>query len=159
MKKKWFVVCTKPKHEFKVANQLSSIGVINYCPIITVLKQYSDRKKKIKRPILSAYIMVYIEEDNRNIIFSCKGVLRYLFYLGKPAVVNSSEIELMKNYLNGVYENVHFSNFVRGSNYKISDGPFSGLSGKVIESSNSKVKLQLKNLGIIVTLNTCASLV
>ena len=47
MEKKWFVVYTKPQQELKVADQLSAMGITNYCPTITLVKQYSDRKKKV----------------------------------------------------------------------------------------------------------------
>ena len=46
MKKKWFVVYTKPQHELKVSQELTAMGIKSYCPTITLVKQYSDRKKK-----------------------------------------------------------------------------------------------------------------
>ena len=66
MKKKWFVVYTKPHQELKVADQLSSMGIINYCPTITLMKQYSDRKKKVIKPLLSSYVLVKLEENQRK---------------------------------------------------------------------------------------------
>ena len=62
MDKKWFVVYTKPQQELKVAGQLSAMGITNYCPTITLIKQYSDRKKKVIKPFLSSYVMVALEE-------------------------------------------------------------------------------------------------
>ena len=49
-----------------------------------------------------------------------------MFWLGKPAIVRESEIELMKQYLNGVYQSVSLTKFTRGQLYKISEGLFSG---------------------------------
>ena len=45
--KKWFVLYTKPNQEIKVAEQLKEIGVSSYCPTVTIVKQYSDRKKRL----------------------------------------------------------------------------------------------------------------
>ena len=70
MEKKWFVVYTRPQQEIKVADQLSAIGISNYCPTVTLLKQYSDRKKKVIRPLLSSYVMVHLEEHQREKVFS-----------------------------------------------------------------------------------------
>ena len=101
--------------------------------------------------------MVHLEENSRNQVFSSPGVVRYLFYLGKPAVVSPQEIELMQNHLNGVYKDILLKKPVLGSNYNISQGPFSGLSGKVVQSSKSRVKLELHSLGMIITLTKQAA--
>ena len=45
--KKWFVLYTKPNQEIKVVEQLKEMGISCYCPTVTIIKQYSDRKKKI----------------------------------------------------------------------------------------------------------------
>jgi len=150
--KKWFVIYTKPKQEIKVAEQLSAIGITNYCPTVKIIKQYSDRKKKITKPVISSYVMVNLEEKKRNDVFLIRGVVRYLFFLGKPAEINKKEIDLMRNHLNGVYDKISLTNLKNGQNYMIPYGPFSGSSGKVVETSKSKVKLELKSLGMTITL-------
>ncbi len=157
MEKKWFVVYTRPKHELKVAHQLSALGITNYCPSITLVKQYSDRKKKVKTPILSSYVLVYLEENQRDKVFSCRGIVRYLFYLGKPAVVPSLEIDLMQNHLIGVYNDIRVTTLSVGQIHTITSGPFSGFSGRVVQTDNSKVKLELASLGMSITLKKQAA--
>jgi len=155
--KKWFVIYTRPHHEIKVADQLTNLGITTYCPTVKLIKQYSDRKKKIKKPLLSSYVMVYLEDNSRNQVFSSPGVVRYLFFLGKPAVVPSNEIQLMQNHLNWVYKDIELTKPTIGSTYNISQGPFSGLSGKVVQSNKSRVKLELQSLGMIITLTKQAA--
>ena len=157
MEKKWFVVYTKPQQELKVATQLSAMGITNYCPTITLVKQYSDRKKKVTRPLLSSYVMVKVEEKDRNKVFVCNGIVRYLFFLGKPAVVAVSEIKLMQDHLNGVYNDSKITTLSVGDYYTISEGPFSGVSGRVVETDNTKVKLELASLGMRITLKKQAA--
>jgi len=157
MEKKWFVVYTRPQQELKVAEQLSAMGITNYCPTITLLKQYSDRKKKVNKPLLSSYVMVEVEENQRNKVFSCSGIVRYLFYLGRPAVVPTFEIHLMQNHLNGVYNDIEVTTLSVGDSHTITQGPFSGVSGKVVETNNTKVKLELASLGMRITLKKHAA--
>lgn len=157
MEKKWFVVYTRPQQELKVAEQLSAMGITNYCPTITLLKQYSDRKKKVNKPLLSSYVMVELEENQRNKVFSCSGIVRYLFYLGRPAVVPTFEINLMQNHLNGVYKDIEVTTLRVGDSHTITQGPFSGVSGKVVETNNTKVKLELASLGMRITLKKQAA--
>ena len=157
MEKKWFVVYTRPQQELKVASQLSAIGITNYCPTITLLKQYSDRKKKVTRPLLSSYVMVELEQNERNKVFACNGIVRYLFFLGKPAVVPASDITLMQDHLNGVYNDIKITTLSVGDSHMITQGPFSGVTGKVVETNNTKVKLELACLGMRITLRKQAA--
>jgi len=157
MEKKWFVVYTKPQQELKVASQLSAMGITNYCPTITLVKQYSDRKKKVTRPLLSSYVMVELDDKERNKVFVCNGIVRYLFFLGKPAVIPAHQINLMKDHLNGVYNDFKVTTLSVGDSHKITEGPFSGISGKVVETDNTKVKLELASLGMRITLRKQAA--
>jgi len=150
--KKWFVIYTKANQEIKVTEQLNEIGISCYCPTVTIIKQYSDRKKKILKPLIPSYVFVFTEERRRNDVFSVFGVVRYMFWLGKPAVVREKEIELMKQYLNGEFQSVSLTNFTKGQLHKISEGIFAGKIGRVIEIQKNKIKLQLESLGMIVTL-------
>jgi len=157
MKKKWFVVHTRPQQELKVASQLSAMGITNYCPTVTLIKQYSDRKKKVIKPLLSSYVMVELEEKDRNKVFDCSGIVRYLFFLGKPAVVPAPQINLMQDHLSGVYNDFKVTTLRVGDSHTISEGPFSGVLGKVVETDNTKVKLELASLGMRITLRRQAA--
>ena len=150
--KKWFVLYTKPHQELKVVQQLEEIGISSYCPTVKLIKQYSDRKKKIEKPLMSSYVMVFIEEHKRNEVFSVFGIVRYLFWLGKPAVIAEKEITLMKNHLNGVYSAVSLTTLTKGQLLKIAEGPLAGRWKRVIEAQKNKIKLQLESLGMLVTL-------
>ena len=157
MEKKWFVVYTRPQQEFKVASQLSAMGITNYCPTITLIKQYSDRKKKVTKPLLSSYVMVELVEKERQKVFACNGIVRYLFFLGKPAVVPAPQINLMQDHLNGVYSDFKVTTLSVGDFHTITEGLFSGVTGKVVETNNTKVKLELACLGIRITLRKQAA--
>jgi transcription antitermination factor NusG len=157
MEKKWFVVYTRPHQELKVAKQLTAMGITNYCPTITLVKQYSDRKKKVIKPLLSSYVMVELEENQREKVFACCGIVRYLFFLGKPAVVPAYEIDLMQDHLNGVYNDIKVTTLRVGDSHTITQGPFSGVSGRVVQSDNTKVKLELASLGMSITLKKQAA--
>ena len=151
---KWFVLYTKPQFEIKVAEALQKIGVRAYCPVYTQLKQYSDRKKKVIKPLLRSYVLVKIEDKDRDQVFEIPGVVRYVFWLGKPAIVREDEIVLMENNLSGTYESISVSTLEKGAAYTIPEGPFKGLSGKVVHLDHNKMQLELPSLGMLVTLKT-----
>ena len=152
MEKKWFVVYNRPQQELKVAGQLTAMGITNYCTTTTLIKQYSDRNKKVIKPLLSSYVMVELEDKERHKVFACNGIVRYLFFLGKPAVVPASDIKIMQDHLIVVYNDFKLTTLSVGDSHKITEGPFSGVTGKVVETNNTKVKLELACLGMQITL-------
>lgn len=148
----WFVLYTKPQYEIKTASALNSLGFEAYCPVYTQIKEYSDRKKKVVKPLLPSYIFIKIEEKHRDKVFCITGILRYLFWLGKPAIVQENEILLMKNNLAGIYDKVSIKKLKIGSKYDITHGHFKGQSGKIIEISKNHLKLELASIGISLSL-------
>ena len=155
--KKWFILYTKPNKEIQVAEHLKELGLVSFCPTITIVKQYSDRKKKIIKPLIPSYVFVFIEDGRRNDVFSIFGVVRYMFWMGKPAIVRDNEIELMKQYHNGLYQSVSLTEITRGQLYKISEGIFAGKTGKIVETQKNKIKLELEGLGMTVSLRLQAA--
>ena len=77
----WYVLYTKSRQEKKVTEALNLLGVNAYCPVVTTMKQWSDRKKKVEEPLIKSYVFVNLEESNRDIVFEVPGVVRYLFWL------------------------------------------------------------------------------
>jgi transcription antitermination factor NusG len=101
--------------------------------------------------------MVELEENHRNKVFACNGIVRYLFFLGKPVVVPANQINLMQDHLNGVYNDFKVTALGVGDFHTITEGPFSGISGKVVETNNTKVKLEFVSLGMRITLKKQAA--
>ena len=149
---KWYVIYTKRNYEIRVANALNAIGIHAYCPVFEYIKQYSDRKKKVEKPVLPSYVLVNISERDRVNVFSIPGVVRYLFWLGKPAEVRPEEIELFKRELKGCFD-IPDIDLKKGNDFTIPSGPFRGFEGKIINLSKNKLKLELKNIGLFMTVN------
>ena len=154
---KWFVLYTKPNFEIKVANSINSMGIEAYCPVYHQIKQYSDRKKKIIKPLIPSYIFLKLSEENRNKVFTIPGVVRYLFWLGKPAQVKEKEIELLKGNLTDNYDEVLISKLTKGNEYTIPSGPLKGRTGTVLNVLKNKLRLELSSMGLFVTLTRSAA--
>lgn len=146
----WYVVYTKPKWEKKVADKLKQLGIECYCPLITQVKQWSDRKKKIEVPLFNSYVFVQLPDSERNSVFQVSGVVRYLFWLGKPAIVKEHEIENIKTSLTSTnISEVSVSAMQVGDKIKLESGAFSNQSAIVQEVSNNYYILVLETLGCV----------
>jgi len=149
---KWFVVYTRPRAEQKSAQELEKLGVEVYCPVITELRQWSDRSKKVKSPLFKSYIFVRLKEPDRATVFSVPSVVRFLTWLGKPAVVKDQEIETIREWLNNdVYEAPQVHSLSPGDQVKIHQGALKGRSGIIQEVGKREVRLVLESLGFVVT--------
>jgi len=139
-KKNWYVLYTKRNHEKKVVESLGKLGITAYCPMYETVRQWSDRKKKIKVPFINSCVFVNIEEANRDRVFNIIGVVKYLFYLGKAAIVREHEIEnfriLEANSLN--IKQIEKINLNEGDEVEVKSGPFEGLIATVISGSGKQ---------------------
>ena len=149
----WYVICTKPNTELKVASQLNSLGINAFCPSYSFIKKYSDRKKKAEKPLMPRYVLVKMLEKDRTNVFAIPNVLRYLFWLGKPAIVRHEEIEILKNELEGYQSISNKSSLNVGDDFAIPYGPFKGINGKILNFSNNRMRLELKNIGLFLTVS------
>ncbi|KAF2513521.1 UpxY family transcription antiterminator [Flavobacterium foetidum] len=146
----WYVIYTKPKWEKKVAEKLEQSGIECYCPLITQIKQWSDRKKKVEVPLFNSYVFVRLEEAERNSVFQVSGVVRYLFWLGKPAIVKDEEIEIIKSSLKSPnIADVTVTAIQVGDKIKLESGAFSNQEAIVQEVSKTHYILILESLGCI----------
>ena len=148
----WYVLYTKPRQEKKVADSLIAIGIEAYCPLVTVVKQWSDRKEKVQIPLINSYVFVNIEEHHREAVFKVSGIVRYLFWLGKPAVVRAIEIEAMQKSLEGIVTSFEVRAIQKDTIYKIPEGPFQGFEGIVKNINATTIQLLLVDLGFFITL-------
>lgn len=148
----WHVLHTKPRCEKKVEEQLMSLGINVYCPTRSEFKLWSDRKKKIYKPVLPSMVLVKIDTKDINRVFESPLVVRYMFWMGSRAVVRQSEIDILKKYLDGSY-NLISSNSLSvnvGDNFKLPS--FNNEKGIVSRISKNNIWIYLKSIGYSVKL-------
>lgn len=144
----WYVIYTKPKGEKKVAEQLTRFGINCYCPLIQKVQQWSDRKKKIEVPLFNHYVFVQLAEKDRSLVFAAPGVIRYLFWLGKHAIVKEAEINTIKEWLStGDATDISVTSYQVGENIQLDSGPFSTQNALIKEITNTHYVLILESLG------------
>ncbi len=149
----WYVLYTQSRQEKKVAEGLQKIGIESFCPLVTVIKQWSDRKKKVQQPLINSYVFVNIEEHKRDEVFKVSGIVRYLFWLGKPAVVRNEEIEILRISLDGIIDSFEIIPIQKDTQIIIDKGPFKGVEGIVKHLNKNSIQLLLVDLGFLITIN------
>ena len=149
--KKWYVLYTKPRNEKKATDRLTQAGYEMYCPLIKTVRQWSDRKKKVSVPMFPSYVFCHVDEAGRQIVVRDPGVLNFVFWLGKPAVVRDHEIEAIRKIENhGIDIRVEGGKPEKGQMVEIPEGPFKGMSGRVDKVDRTRVLLYIEQLSCIV---------
>ncbi|MFD1094259.1 UpxY family transcription antiterminator [Salegentibacter chungangensis] len=148
----WYVLYTKPRTEKKTAQALEEMGVEVYCPLIEEVRQWSDRKKKVILPLFKSYVFVNIAEKDRSLVFEVPGVVRYLNWLGKPAVVRDEEIEAIRAWLDDEeISELEMQELSPGDKLIISGGAFKDHKAIIKEVGKKRLRLILPKLGCTVS--------
>jgi len=148
LKKQWYALYTRPRWEKKVADLLEKKKVEVYCPLNKVQKQWADRKKTVYEPLFTSYVFVFVSPEEHLKIKQTDGIVSFVYWLNKPAVIRQEEIDTIRRFLNE-YENVMLEKMAVKLNdpVRIINGPLMMWEGNVIEVRTNTVKITLPSLG------------
>lgn len=143
------VVYTKPRHEKKVAELLTKKCIENYCPTRRILKQWSDRKKFVDEVIIRSYVFVKVEESQRIHVLQTPGVLNFVYWLKKPAIVREAEMKALMDFLS-VHQvsEITVRNLEVGAKARILSGPLVSQEGEIIRIDKNVVSIRLYSAGL-----------
>jgi transcription antitermination factor NusG len=147
----WYVLYTRPQAEKRVADTLEKLQIEVFCPMTTEIRQWSDRKKKITVPLFRSYVFIRLKEKDRHKVFEVPGVVRYLYWLGKPAIVRDVEIETIQNWISeDKIEGFVVNQLSQGDRVHLSSGAFKNEEAIIEKMGAKRVRLILVKLGCIV---------
>jgi transcription antitermination factor NusG len=148
MSLKWYAVYTKPRWEKKVNSLLLQKGIEAYCPLNKIRRRWSDRIKTIEEPLFKSYVFVKITEEDRTNVRMTNGVVNFVYWNGKPAIIKEKEIQTIKCFLDE-YENVEVvkMELAAGDRVQVIAGPMMDKEGKVLEVKNKTAKVCIDSLG------------
>ncbi|MEX6689924.1 UpxY family transcription antiterminator [Danxiaibacter flavus] len=131
----WYVIYTRPRHEKKLASELTEMTITSFLPTIKSLRTWNDRKKFVDSPLFPSYIFVYLKTAQEY--FTCLGHDSVLFFIkqGKDICqVPQSIIDDIKLIVaNGKNIEVCEDKLSPGKRLIITEGPFTGFSCEIIE--------------------------
>ncbi len=125
---KWYVLYTAPRAEKKVADRLIKEGFEIFLPIYKAKRKWSDRVKEVELPLFNSYVFVHCPNIKLRYSVLVPGVVKVVYYVGRPAVVTDAEIEAIKDFLN-----------LSNKNKIISVGDMVSILGGVLEKKSGEV--------------------
>lgn len=151
-KEKWFVLYTASRAEKAVAKRLEKAGATVFLPLHKEKRKWSDRVKIVEEPLFRSYIFIHCTEARLSSYATTEGVVKTVYFCGKPAAVRDSEINEIRKFLELTHEHTIIS---EGDIVKILCGPFDKRTGKVTRIDRKFIYLCIESLD---KLTICAEL-
>ena len=151
--KRWYALYTKPRWEKKVHKLLTQKNIEAYCPLNKVKRKWTDRVKPIEEPLFSSYVFVKVADEEKTEVRFVDGVLNFVYWNGKPAVVREEEIIELKKFLSE-YEDVQVSNIEikPADEVMLTTGVMMGAKGRVLRVMGpNTVEVRIESLGFLIT--------
>lgn len=148
--KQWYVFYTKSRQEKKVRDLLLRRGYEAYLPLQKVMRQWSDRKKKVEVPLFNSYIFVYDTEDKVPFIVQTPGIAWAIRHNDKPAILQANEMETIQRFLTSglLLESQPYESLQTGDPVTVADGPLKGMLGHIMKTAEGeKFTVALESIG------------
>ena len=128
----------------------------SFLPLVTTVRQWSDRKKKVQSPLIPGYLFVKTDKKKLKNILPIYGIKNVLKYLGKPAVIKDYEIENLKILLedSSKFNIIQYNNLKKGDSVIVEKGVFSGLVAECIKfNGKHRLIVRIEALANIIEVN------
>ncbi len=147
-KRKWYAIYTRPRWEKKVHGLLVEGDVEAYCPLNRVRKKWSDRIKWVEEPLFKSYLFVKVTQEEMAAVREVHGVVNFVYWLGKPALVRDKEIESIRKFLDE-YRDVQVEPMDLQEDAMVSNrgGAFMDRKGRVMKVLNRRVQVLIESIG------------
>ena len=134
--KNWHALYVRSRAEKKVLSQLEEKGIEAYLPLITKLKQWSDRRKKVEEPLFKSYVFVRCSKKDFINVLSVYGVLKFVSFEHEAVIVPENQIVAIKKFVKDYEKGEEFKlmnseNLKEGQMVRIITGPMKGVKGRL----------------------------
>jgi len=152
MIRNWYAVYTVPRREGKVASILTRRGIKSYFPVNKVISTNANNKKTSKEALFSSFVFVYITESEIGLVKNTPGLRNFLYWMGRPAVINKEEIEAVRQ-ITLTYHNIKVekSTVNIDDTVRIIDEPIISFNENSASVRFQTLKIVLPSLGYTMT--------
>ena len=153
--KAWYAVYTNSRAEKRVSDRLTELGIETFLPLQKTLRQWSDRKKLIEKPLISSYVFVRIIPREYFVVRKIDGIVKFIMIEGKPVPIPEAQIINLR-ILCGSDAEVELSTdvYAQGDLVEVTVGSLTGLRGELIRVGRKhKVVIRIIQPGMNLTVD------
>ncbi len=130
--REWYAAYTCAQHEKTVSQQICAKGIEVLLPTAPVERRRKYRTVQLDLPLFPGYVFVRMRLEERLKVLSVPSVVRLVTFNGKPAAVDSSEIEAIRACLASPYGVQPHPYVATGSRVRVKCGALQGVSGVIV---------------------------
>jgi transcription antitermination factor NusG len=137
----WYAIRTRSRHEKVVERQLQGQGIEVFCPVVSQIHNWSDRRKLVESPLFAGYAFVHIAStpEDRVRVLRTHGVVELVGSQGGHAIsIPQQEMEAVRTV---VESNVQFTKhaFLRvGQRVRVRGGSLDGVEGILVANNGAR---------------------
>jgi len=103
----------------------------------------------VLEPVFKGYVFVRVEDASKWDVKNVNGILNFVYWLGKPAVIRDEEIDVIRKFLNEFDDvQVESKGFVVNSGVRIKQGVLMNYNGIVIEVLGNRAVVKIDTLDL-----------
>ena len=100
-------------------------------------------------PIFKGYVFVKLEEKSKWDVKQVNGILNFVYWLGKPAIIREEEINTIRKFLNEFSDvQVEQKGVLVNSEVRVKQGVMMDYHGVVVEVIGSRAVVKIDSLDI-----------
>ena len=143
LERNWHALYVRSRSEKKVLSQLEEMGIEAYLPLVTKIKKWSDRRKKIEEPLFKSYVFVRSNAKEYLPILNMYGVMRFVMFEKEAVVVPDNQIVAIKKFVEAYehgeeYKMRNSEELKVGQKVRIINGPMKNLVGTLETICNKR---------------------
>lgn len=145
--KQWYAIYTIANAEEKLYKKVIASGIEAYLPLKRSVRQWSDRKKIIVKPLFKSYLFIRQDIEEYHKVKYYSGFLQYVRFGHQVAIIPDADICLMKSVVDNFNQVKIATGLVKGDKVKILSGPLIGHVGMLTQDQGKmKVALHIQKL-------------
>ncbi len=136
----WYALHTRSKHERLVAERLMERGVEAFLPVVTEVRQWSDRTKSIQRPLFSCYVFARFEPSRADLlnVLRVNGVLSLVGSRGEGTPIPNEQIDAVRTLVDGSIPWSPYPFLKIGQRVRIRGGALDGMEGLLVAQNKNQ---------------------
>ncbi len=153
--KAWYAVYTNSRAEKRVSDRIDELGIETFLPLQKTLRQWSDRKKLVEKPLISSYVFVKIIPRDYFTVRKIDGVVKFIMIQGKPVPIPEAQITNLRILCGSDAEvEVSADVYEKGDQVEVTVGSLAGLRGELIRVGRKhKVVIRIIQPGMNLTVD------
>lgn len=137
----WYAVQTRARNEKAISDRLQEQGLTTFLPLVTEVRRWSDRQKKVELPLFSCYVFVKLvasNNDERMRVYRTNGVFRIVSMRGEITPIPHEQIEALRTVVTQQVPWMEHPFLKIGRRVRIRGGSLEGVEGVLLSRNGDR---------------------